>query len=424
MTKRNKFNAANESSTYRGAGVGRKRKQRSATMTSLLGAIFLMGTSAIGPGFLTQTATFTQQLGAAFSFGILISVIVDLAIQLNVWRVIGISGKRAQELAQIVLPGSGVALSIIVIICGFIANMGNVAGAGLGLNVLFEIDARWGAAIGAAIGIVIFMNKRFGVAMDRLLIPLGIIMIGLTVYVAFEAQPPLAEAARQTILPDRFDAFAVTTIIGGSVGGYITFAGAHKLIDSGITGAQNAKKIQSTANWGVLATAVMRWILFLAVLGVVTSGTVLDTTRNPAGDAFQAAAGVVGYKIFGVVLFAAALSSIIGASFTSVTFIVTYSDWLKKRQGAVTVVFITLTAIVFLLIGQTPATVLVFSGGFNGLVLPFGFTIIMWIAYRRTDLLHGARYPRFLLLLGTIGLILSWILAFLAFEPVFELLQF
>ena len=32
----------------------------------LIAAIFLMATSAIGPGFITQTATFTAKLGAAF----------------------------------------------------------------------------------------------------------------------------------------------------------------------------------------------------------------------------------------------------------------------------------------------------------------------------------------------------------------------
>ena len=35
-----------------------------------LAAIFLMATSAIGPGFITQTATFTAKLGAAFAFAI------------------------------------------------------------------------------------------------------------------------------------------------------------------------------------------------------------------------------------------------------------------------------------------------------------------------------------------------------------------
>jgi len=58
----------------------------------LYGAMFLMATSAIGPRFITQTAQFTAQLGAAFAFAILVSIFIDIALQLNVWRVIGVSG--------------------------------------------------------------------------------------------------------------------------------------------------------------------------------------------------------------------------------------------------------------------------------------------------------------------------------------------
>lgn len=57
--------------------------------------MFLTATSAIGPGFITQTTEFTVQIGAAFAFAIVVSILVDIAVQLNVWRVIGVSGMRA-----------------------------------------------------------------------------------------------------------------------------------------------------------------------------------------------------------------------------------------------------------------------------------------------------------------------------------------
>ena len=38
-----------------------EKKKSNANTTALIGAAFLMATSAIGPGFLTQTATFTGQ---------------------------------------------------------------------------------------------------------------------------------------------------------------------------------------------------------------------------------------------------------------------------------------------------------------------------------------------------------------------------
>lgn len=390
---------------------------------ALLGAVTLMATSAIGPGFLTQTATFTQQLGAAFSFGILISVLLDIAIQMNIWRVIGVSGLRAQELAQRVLPGLGYVLSAIVFTCGFIANMGNVAGAGLGLNVLFGLDPRVGALITTVIALLIFVNRRFITLMDATVVPLGVVMLGLTLLVAFVSGPPVADAATQTVLPDNVDVLAITTIVGGTVGGYITYAGAHKLLASGVTGTEHVPQIARTSVMGILATGVMRWLLFLAILGVVSAGAVLDVTDNPAGDAFQAAAGDTGLKIFGVVLWAAAMTSVIGASFTSVSFVSSYSRRLRNYEGFAVAVFVVACCAVFLIAGQTPATVLVFSGGFNGLVLPLGVSITMWIAWRRRDLLQGYIYPKWLLLVGLLGLITSWALAVLAFGPVFALLQ-
>ena len=75
----------------------------------LLGAMFLMATSAIGPGFITQTTQFTAQLGAAFAFAILVSVLVDIAIQLNVWRVIGVWGCAPRNSAIACCQGSATA---------------------------------------------------------------------------------------------------------------------------------------------------------------------------------------------------------------------------------------------------------------------------------------------------------------------------
>lgn len=48
---------------------------------AIVASIFMMATSAMGPGFLTQTAVFTVKLGAAFGFAILISILIDYVVQ-------------------------------------------------------------------------------------------------------------------------------------------------------------------------------------------------------------------------------------------------------------------------------------------------------------------------------------------------------
>ncbi|MDE0584278.1 hypothetical protein ON064_14710, partial [Planococcus sp. A6] len=87
------------------------KKMKNTNRSVLLGAAFLMATSAIGPGFLTQTTVFTETLLASFGFVILISIIIDIGAQTNIWRIIAISGKRAQDIANDVLPGLGYVLA-------------------------------------------------------------------------------------------------------------------------------------------------------------------------------------------------------------------------------------------------------------------------------------------------------------------------
>lgn len=386
---------------------------------AMAGAMFLMATSSIGPGFLTQTSVFTVQMGAAFAFAILLSIVVDIAIQLNVWRVLCVSGMRANELGNTVLPGLGWFLAVLVFLGGIVFNIGNIAGTGLGLNAMLGIDARIGGVIAAAIAVFIFLSKRAGIALDRLVAALGAIMILLMLYVAIVSQPPVGEALKNTVMPEEIDFFVITTLIGGTVGGYITFAGAHRLIDSGMSGSEHIKNITTTSVMGVIITGIMRVLLFLAVLGVVSTGVALSED-NTAADAFRQAAGEFGLRAFGVVLFAAGLSSVIGASYTSISFVTTQKV-APRTSNFLTVGFIAVCTLLFLLLNSAPQKLLIFAGAFNGIILPIAFAMVMWVAYRRRDLLGDSKYPTWLLVLGTLALLLEFYIGFNSFSGIMKL---
>ena len=377
----------------------------SARRTALLGAMFLMATSAIGPGFITQTTVFTAQIGAAFAFAILASILIDIAVQMNVWRVIGVTGLRAQELGNKVLPGVGWFLSGLVFLGGVVFNIGNIAGTGLGANAMMGVDPKIGGAVSAVVAILIFLSKKAGMALDRIVVLLGAVMILLMIYVAIVAAPPLGEALKNTFLPETVDFLIITTLVGGTVGGYITYAGAHRMLDSGATGIRHVKEITRSSILGILTTGLMRVLLFLAILGVVAGGTVLSS-NNMAAEAFGAAAGEIGLRMFGVVLWAAAITSVIGAAFTSVSFI-TSSRTPERKRNLITVAFIAGCAIVYIFLGQAPQQLLIFAGAFNGLILPVGFAVLLWVAWRRRDLMHGYAYPKWLLLVGAAAWILT-----------------
>lgn len=350
--------------------------------SAILGAAFLMATSAVGPGFLTQTTVFTKQLLASFGFVILLSVILDIFAQLNIWRVLTVSGMRGQDVANLTVPGSGYLLAILIAAGGLVFNIGNIAGCGLGLNVLFGLPVEAGAAISAAIGIAIFLVKEAGKAMDLFVKALGIVMIGLIMYVVFASSPPLGRAAYHTLIPETIDARAIVTLVGGTVGGYITFAGAHRLIDAGINGVSSLRQVNRSAVTGIILTALVRFLLFLAAFGVIAMGMSIDDA-NPPASVFQNAAGGFGLRIFGIVMWAAAITSVIGAAFTSVSFIKTLSSAVERRTNAVIVGFIVLSTAIFLSIGR-PVSVLVWAGTINGFILPIGLALVLLASGNRT----------------------------------------
>ena len=253
-----------------------KNTKSATTLPSLtgvsLGAAFLMANSSIGPGFLTQTSVYTEQLATSFGFVIIISILLDLGAQINIWRSITLSGMRAQEIANELLPGLGHLLSLLVVLGGLAFNIGNIAGCGLALNILTGISFAKGAMISGIIAILIFWIQEIGKMLDVITKYLGIIKIGLTLVIVYAAHPPLLAAVHHSFIPEKISLLAIVTIVGGTVGGYITFSGAHRLIDAGISGPSNISFVTKSAGRGIMISSFMRYILFLAAVGIVTKG--------------------------------------------------------------------------------------------------------------------------------------------------------
>lgn len=365
------------------------------------GAAFLMATSAIGPGFLTQTAVFTGRLGQDFAFAILASVALALVVQVGAWRVLGASGRRAPELASALVPGLGPLLVALVVAGGLVFNVGNVAGCGLGLAV-FGVPEAVGAVVSAAVVALLLALPRAGAAMDTLTRALGGLMIVLTAVVAVASRPALAASARAALWPGRLEWLPIVTLLGGTVGGYIPFSGVHRLLDAGVSGAGAVARITRSAVLGVAVTAAMRVLFFLAVLGVLAQGARLDPA-NPPASAFRLGAGEWGYRLFGVVLWSAAVTSVVGCTYTSLSFLASVWPRVAARRGEAVAVFVALSLAGFLLLGQ-PVRLLILAGALNGLILPATLVVTL-LAARRTDLLGGYRHPGWLAALGWAALV-------------------
>ena len=382
--------------------IHKAETQGKTNWSVLLGAAFIMATSAVGPGFLTQTAVFTEKFAANFAFAILASIVIDIGAQMNVWRVITMSRMRGQDIANKVLPGLGHLIALLIVAGGLAFNIGNVGGAGMAVNVLFGISVETGAIISGVIAIGIFASKEAGLAMDRVAKILGGLMILLATYVMFSSNPPVGEAIVKSIFPNDYAALMLPTItlVGGTVGGYITFAGGHRLLDAGVTGHENLPRVNRAAVTGILITGVMRVVIFLAALGVVAAGLKLDQT-NPPASVFRHAAGNLGYKFFGLVLWAAAITSIVGAAYTSVSFLRSMSAAVERYNTYVIMLFIAFSTIVFVVFGR-PVQTLVLVGALNGLILPLTLGVML-VAAKSKKIVGDYAHPMWLQIFGILA---------------------
>ncbi len=396
---------------------------------ALIGAAFLMATSAIGPGFLTQTATFTGSLGSSFGFVILISLIMSAIAQLNIWRVLCYSGKRGQDVANELLKGLGYFLAALIALGGLAFNIANVGGGALGFNALFGIPDKIGCVIAGLLAIVIFLSKQAKSIVDQVVKYLGAIMIVVILVVMFITQPPVGDAVKNTFAPSASmnSLFpAILTLLGGTVGGYITFAGAHRLIDAGVTGEERLREVNRSSVMGIVIAAVVRILLFLAILGVVVkfAGINLSTPAenagivseaystgyngisNPAAYAFLVGAGNIAYRFAGLVILCAALTSIIGAAYTSVSFLKTFHPSIEKNENWWIIGFIAVSTLIMTILGGA-AKLLVLAGAVNGLILPISLGVCLVAAKNKRIMGEDYRHPTWLFVLGIIVVLVA-----------------
>ena len=384
------------------------KMQKSKNTSVLLGAAFIMATSAIGPGFLVQTAKFTNSYKANFGFVVLISVLLSMVVQLNVWRVLCVSEMRGQDIANKLLPGLGYFVAFLVALGGLVFNIGNVGGSALGFNTLLGIPKMAGYFISGGVAITIFLLKNAAKAMDTLTKVLGGCMIIVIFIVILIVKPPIGLAVKDTFLPSESISNlipAILTLLGGTVGGYITFSGAHRLIDAKITKEENLDEINRSSIMGIGIATLVRVLLFLAILGVVVKGVSL-AAENPAADAFRKGAGEIGYRFFGLVLLSAAITSIVGAAYTSVSFLKTFNKNIEKHEKWVIIGFIIVSTIIMAIAGN-PATLLILAGSLNGLILPVTLGICLVASQNKSIMGENYRHPKVLLILGIIVVLIT-----------------
>ena len=221
-----------------------------------------------------------------------------------------------------------------------------------------------------------------GGVLDNTAKVLGTVMLVLIGYVAFSTNPPIAEAATHALVPTNYPWLATITLIGGTVGGYITFSGGHRLIDAGITGREHLKDVRRSA--------------------------------------FLLGAGEIGHKLFGIVFFCAALTSVVGAAYTSVSFLKTLFKVVERYEKLTIMAFIFVSTCILIFIGK-PATLLIVAGSVNGLILPVTLAVML-LATRKTNIVGDYKHNPVLFYTGWIVVLVTAYIGVTSLQGIAKLL--
>ena len=133
------------------------------------------------------------------------------------------------------------------------------------------------------------------------------------------------------------------------------------------------------------------------MLGIITTGVTLDPA-NPAADAFRHGAGDIGYFIFGLVLFVASITSVVGNSYMAISLIKTLFPIVARNEKTWCVGFIILTTVGTVLMNM-PILLLMLAGLVNSVILPIVLATML-AATRQKKIVGDYKHPLYLTAIG------------------------
>ncbi|MDK6863275.1 NRAMP family divalent metal transporter [Nosocomiicoccus ampullae] len=387
--------------------------ERRLEKSKIFSAVFLMASASIGPLFLMSTADLTIQFYERLAFVIIITGIIELGIQMNIWRILTVAKTPAHLVINKIIPNFGTFMSVVVLLGGIAFNIINISGLGIGISLLFNVDIKLGASIGLMIAILFYLLNRNRITLEMFIgVMLSfIIAIIILAYLFTATDVPYDVTLAKTVLP-MIDYDIVTTIammVALSIGGYISFAGAHRLIDVEITGEKYKAAVTRSAVYSVIIVTVTRLLLFFTILGLSKSNVILFKD-NLLESAFSEVFGGLGSYALGILFICASLTSIVSVAYTTGTFIKSVNDIIKKYIDVVLLMLVLTSWFIFLLKGEE-VVLLQITTILNGLILPVILGGILH-ASRRTDIVGDYRHPLWLSIYGVLSLAVSFILVF------------
>ena len=117
-------------------------------------------------------------------------------------------------------------------------------------------------------------------------------------------------------------------------------------------------------------------------------------------------------------LFAAAMSSVIGSAYKRNIFKTLHKS-LDERSNLIVIVFIVISTMIFLFIGK-PISLLIIAGAINGWILPITLGAIL-IASKKKSIVGDYKHPNWMFIFGIVAVLVTILTGIFSFKEVLQL---
>lgn len=358
----------------------------------------------IGPGAITTAA----MLGARYGYGLMWLFIpilfMGVTFLLSTYRISLLTGK---PIVHAIRHYYGAGAAGFVGIASFLScmffTMGNISGAGTGMNLIFGIDWKIGAIIMIALTVFCYLSKGVYSKVEK-----GITICILGMIIAYYAT--LIKAGG----PSWGDfGYGLThwTFPVGSLATALGFISTNASVTTGVYGTYLGKeKKWSKAdlfNGAMLTDSIVHIVGVILISGAVmlVGAIVLNpagiTISNPAelGEMMVPLLGNASYVVMGIALLAAAFSSLLGNTHRTVVMLNAGFDKptnLEDRSIKIgSVVVLAVTAVICFMYNGSPTQLILFANIMTAIATPVSGFFVCRLIWNK-DVNKGVKQPKIL----------------------------
>ncbi|SIQ85925.1 NRAMP (natural resistance-associated macrophage protein) metal ion transporters [Rhizobium sp. RU33A] len=353
---------------------------------ALIGPAFVAGAWQFGPGNLTSAVEAGSAYGYSLIWVIVLSTILMIAFtDMSVRIGIIARGSMIQTIKDTLGKPVGVLAGISVFFITLCFSVGNAAGSGLALSMLFGGSSIvWTLVCSVAVGFILLMRNVYGVV-ERILLALVAMMAIGFVCSAILARPDWIASAAGVIptFPPSAQ-LLIIALVGTNFSINAAFFTSYATRAKGTRADQYRDSTITDTLPGIIAPGIMTCLVIMVAAAVLGHTGERVQTLVQLANVFQPLAGSVGSTLFVLGFFAAAFSSMLANATAGGTLLSDGVGWGGSFDALRTKILVACVlafgALVVALAPGSRVQLIIFAQAMTVLVAPFLAGLLMIIS--------------------------------------------